>query len=318
MPRRIIKRSQQWWPDPVGFGLASRKHIEETLHLMETPFDIPGKSVSDQQVKFLLLNAVTRGSTGMYPGYVDSDGYLHCYWSGTDSFVTYQRNINDPIKRSQLINAGWLNRDGSIRTTIDYKLNSSGFRCDHFDSSEGIAFFGCSFTYGVGLHHHQTWAAQVAQHYDTQCWNLGIPGQSLNAGTFYALHYLEKDLPNLRAIAVLKPPPGRLCIYKKFPDDNGLLLDNLLNIIENSHADVDAGLAVELLDHITLTTAMEYRKDLKILELIAASRNIPFVVLNSTDDHGEAHPTARDGSHFCHNWQSAIADKMIAQLDKYL
>jgi hypothetical protein len=312
------------------WGFRNIRHVIDVVNqLLDANFPLR-HTVTEQHLKFLFLNTTARSTSAMFPGYVDDQGYTHCYWSGTDSFNTYIQNINDPVKKAELETAGWLEQDGSgkLAQSIDYRLNSYGFRCDHFDQREGIAFFGCSFTHGVGLHEHQTWAHRVAQHYDTECWNLAMPGQGLSPAVFYALHYLDEDLPNLKAIAVLDPPPGRLPIYSLLPNRDGMVLHNLLLILEQ-HADSSSDLKLInfLSDCLTPTTEIERRKNIKALQLIAKSRNIPFVISHATDhwhntfcnkDNTCFTPNARDAQHYGPDWQAVVADAMIRQLDKYL
>lgn len=314
--------------DYTKWGFRDCAHVTAVISNLLDVYDPSRQTVTDQQLKFLFLNTVSRSTSSMFPGYVDDQGYTHCYWSGTDNFHTYLQNIKDPVKKAELELAGWVNKDGSLAQSIDYRLNAYGFRCDHFDDQEGIAFFGCSFTHGVGLHEHQTWAYRVAQHYGTKCWNLAMPGQGLSPALFYALHYLDEDLPNLKAIAVLDPPPGRLAMYSLLPNKDGMILNTLLSIIENHTTDEDLSLASKLADNLILTTEIERRSNIKALQLIAKSRNIPFVIDSTCRiwHHPETHclqptcftPNARDGQHYGPDWQAVVADSMIQKLDKYL
>jgi len=300
------------------YGFVNRNHVVRAIRVLnETPHLPVRQKITEQQVKYLFLNTITRCATGMFPAYIDRDQYLHCYWSGSDNFENYLKKSQDPIMRVQLSRAGWFDSAGRLATTIDYRLNHHGFRCDHFNESEGIAFFGCSFTYGVGIHENQTWAHHVAQHYSTKCWNLGLPGQSLNPGVFYALNYLDEDLPNIKAIAVLEPPPGRIPVYGTLPSGAAMVLSNLLQIIENESSS-DTLLASVLANQLTLTSEMDRIKNIKALQLIAKSRNIPLVRMSTVDSYGNFQSDARDGSHFGVGWQRAVAGRMITELDKYL
>jgi hypothetical protein len=300
----------------LDYNFIDVNHLAGIIHELNNPHSVVANKISDKQIKYLFLNAISR-YTATYAAFKDHDEYIRCYWAGTDNFANYLKNSRDPFKKARLKKDGWLNSRDNNLDLIDYRINRLGFRCDHFDDSEGIAFFGCSFTYGVGLHEYQTWPSQVARYYQTKCWNLGLPGHSLDPGLFYALNFLNEDLPNLRAIAILEPPPSRLAMYKALESGKEIEVRNLLNILEDAGI-TDSKLAIELLNYQTLTSEINRIKNIKALNLIAKSRNIPLVSLKLTEmNRYITSKRARDCAHYGPDWQQAIAITTISNLNRY-
>jgi len=67
--------------------------------------------------------------------------------------------------------------------TLDYKINSQGYRCPEFnvpDGKKNVAILGCSHTFGVGLDSNEHWVHFLSQHNTERLryWNLAQPGAS--------------------------------------------------------------------------------------------------------------------------------------------
>lgn len=121
-------------------------------------------------------------------------------WSGYDNEDTYAANLKNNY--NQLKEYGWLDRE------IIYKFNSDGFRCDEFDTTGGIAFFGCSFTMGEGAPLENTWPYLVAKSLNLPYYNFGLSGSSADMNVRLALHYLPKLKPSI--VVFLYPPDDRI------------------------------------------------------------------------------------------------------------
>lgn len=65
--------------------------------------------------------------------------------------------------------------------THTYSINSRGFRCDEFENcdwQDSVVWFGCSFTFGVGIDCEETVPGQWSQVSGVPTVNLGYPGCS--------------------------------------------------------------------------------------------------------------------------------------------
>lgn len=124
------------------------------------------------------------------------------YWLTSDDEDFYLDHVK--TNYNDLSEYGWIDRK------FTYKFNSHGFRCDEFSHDNSIAFFGCSFTCGIGLPLENTWAYHVANNLKLKSFNLGIG--STGAGTSFRLanHYIPQIKPKL--VVYLEPPPGRFYI----------------------------------------------------------------------------------------------------------
>jgi hypothetical protein len=305
------------------YGFTSPRHVRSVIDIIEHSHCAEERaSVTSAQYRYLFASAFTSSILGInYTiSELDSDGYAHFYWGGSDRFPGYiNAFLNNPQKRAQLIHCGWADQYGNPVKTIDYRVNSDGFRCDHFDHRPGIAFFGCSHTYGVGLNEPDTWPYKVASHYNTQCWNLGAPGQGLMPGTYFAVNWLDQALPNLDAIVVMEPPRGRVPMVR-CNGDNSVGFFSVADTVAwavHQHNTAELPFVNAMMDSLMLTSDFHRLQCVKTLELIAKYRNIPFVVFDS--DIGVTFKGSRQArdTHHSEFWHTAIAQKYIAELDKY-
>lgn len=143
-------------------------------------------------------------------------------WLTSDDEDLYLKHVKTNF--NDLIEYGWVDRK------FTYKFNSHGFRCDEFSHDNNIAFFGCSFTCGIGLPLENTWAYHVANNLNLKSFNLGIG--STGAGTSFRLanHYIPLIKPKL--VVYLEPPPGRFYINST-DGQYDLTVGNYDSIFEN-------------------------------------------------------------------------------------
>jgi hypothetical protein len=125
------------------------------------------------------------------------------YWSGTDREDLYSKNIQNPEIAEYFLNNGWVDE-----TSIIYRYNSLGFRCDEFDQRESYIAIGCSFTEGVGLREDQTWAYQLSKLLGTHVWNLGVGGHGISSCFRILQGYIDRL--NVKGVFLLAPPTDRL------------------------------------------------------------------------------------------------------------
>lgn len=89
--------------------------------------------------------------------------------------------------------------------SFSYTYNSEGFRCDDFtlDSNFPVVYMGCSFTSGVGLPLHETWAYKLHQKINlttgitSPYWNLSTGGRGLDFLIAMLYKYLDQLKPKI-------------------------------------------------------------------------------------------------------------------------
>lgn len=259
----------------------------------------------------------------------DPDGYYTADFMFPDSKNEFDKNFLDPVAKEKLIRGNWADEEGIVKTKIEYKINSHGFRTKHFDQVDRpIVCFGCSFTYGVGLPEEYTWPGIVSKHFNIPVYNLGVPGMGLDVASMYATNWLIDEIWRPRAICVLLPPPGRIDFF--LPEETHLPPPpkyRLLNLWhELAHNDERPNRTTKgLLESIPFTSYMMQRRNAQTLKLLANYLAVPFAYADTiyTDIHPSDvqvinnEPTARDLKHAGLPWQKRVADHIIKQLESY-
>jgi hypothetical protein len=118
-------------------------------------------------------------------------------WLPMDTHNRWLENCKDPLKRKQLKDLGW------STDSIEYTLNSHGFRADEFTNERGIMFLGCSFTVGIGMDIERLWTDIVAKNFGMKHWNLGQGAGSPDTCFRLAYHWIPKLQP--KYVCVLMP-----------------------------------------------------------------------------------------------------------------
>lgn len=75
---------------------------------------------------------------------------------------------------------------------INYITNEYGYRTKEFIENPDIITLGCSQTYGIGLHQHQTWPEIISKKMNMSVINLAQPGDSAQGQIIKAFKYFEK------------------------------------------------------------------------------------------------------------------------------
>jgi hypothetical protein len=219
------------------------------------------------------------------------------HWQGMDNRTRYEQHIENNTTRRQLKRYGWLN------STIDYHINSWGFRCDREYVSIDepcLVVLGCSFTYGTGLHEHQTWGRVLADRLGLRLVNLAVPGHGLDLGSFWLL--LEgHQITNPVAVCVLEPPPGRVSWIRSI-NNTVTMADTMLNLATNNP---------RITNTLLLNSSISSLRNYHTIRSWAAERNCEMLWSKRY-----APPTtlARDLAHYGPEWQLAIAEEFYNHL----
>ena len=110
-------------------------------------------------------------------------------------------------------------------------LNNYNFRGEwnFVDKRKRIGFFGCSFTFGEGIHSRYTFVNQVSTHFDLNPFNFGVGGSSIErvVRTFSsATNAINLDY------AVITLPSWYRCLYL---DPHGKLINLIPNITQSRY-----------------------------------------------------------------------------------
>lgn len=90
------------------------------------------------------------------------------------------------------------NNDVSISKndkSIEYEINSDGFRCDDFgfNASSNFLFAGCSVSFGMGLPYDYTWANKVNKHFKKDnFYNVSVSAASIYTIVNNIIAYIKK------------------------------------------------------------------------------------------------------------------------------
>lgn len=250
---------------------------------------------------------------------IADDGYFWADFIPSDSEKRYKENKTDPEQRIKLVENGWLDEQGNDKNSFRYRLNAEGFRCDNFTNEPGIVFFGCSYTYGIGIPASTSWPQQVANHFGLQCWNLAHPGQSLSLQALYATTFLTEDIKNIKAIVVMETP-GRFEYPFRSPN-NRFGFWPLLSYTETRHKPTK--LLGDLYDGYPIKALFDSIKDQYIIKNVALDLGVPYVYQN-VEQVCSRLPTksddldfGRDLLHMGPKTQYHIADQYIKLLEPY-
>lgn len=184
---------------------------------------------------------------------------------------------------------------------LEYTFNSDGFRSDEFDTGAGAVFVGCSFTLGVGVDEHETWARIVADQIGLKCYNLGIGGASMDT----MFRVLSENIHRLQPAAVfvcetfqnrweVRDAAGKYHLLGPWiEEDSEFFGEYCRNISDTEH----------VVSHYNA-------RSMQIRELCAA-HNIPVVVSSVYD--AKRLDFARDLMHHGKNSHRVFAEEFIQQ-----
>ena len=247
-----------------------------------------------------------------------------------DRDLSYQYQT-DMIKNSKELydkvkSSGWL-QEGSTQKNpklnkISFKFNSHGFRCfDEFNKdSKGIAFLGCSDTFGWGQHNNKIWTTLVSKHFDKVCWNLGVSGGSMS--TSYRVLKSHIDSIDVDYVCMLSPNPFRSETYYQHDNDirKVFILPNTdftkyPKFIEESHKRIWS---------LEENWELEYHKSLDAIKHLCNERGITLIhIENPTHldypneislNENFSIDFARDGTHAGEYFQKKVSEYFIRKI----
>jgi hypothetical protein len=246
-----------------------------------------------------------------------------CQWQGMDHPERYQQHLEDPDSAARLAANGWLDQ------SISYTVNSWGFRSDReYDLVQEpcIVALGCSFTYGTGLHEHQTWPSILARRLGVSLVNLAVPGHGLDLSSLWLL-LKGHGIANPLAVCVHEPPAGRISWMQHQLGNHedpmgpvtGLTLRNMFDngnwtsrhLLKNAPA-VDKT-ATKMLNDLLLNSSIHNIKNFQLISSWAQSRSVPLFWDNNRTNNFTS--VARDLAHWGWEWHSAKADWFLTQIN---
>ena len=188
------------------------------------------------------------------------DGILKnkMHWYGRDDIKNFILNGNKKYKQEDVL----------------YEINEYGFRINTLlnkkESSNIIACFGCSNTFGVGLPYHETWPS-VLNTILGDVWevkNYGVSGASNDTITRLVCNYINNNKPKI--ICCYFPEIFRLEFF-----DKNLDLKNFFPLQIDNHCSVTDYNAYK-----TLSTEenciFNFVKNFKLIRYLCLSNNINF------------------------------------------
>lgn len=228
-------------------------------------------------------------------------------WCGSDTESAYAAHCDDPDSKYLLQRWGWLN------TPVAYELNREGWRsdgCAEFDIDEpSMIAIGCSFTFGTGLNHNQTWCAKTAAALGLRLVNLGAPGQALDLSTLWLL-LNQHRITNPRVVMLCEPPAGRIGWLAHSPLDNNTYGHTLLRMARGD-GDHNLSSSAWLINNLKLNAVTNYYRNANLVKLWAHSKNIPFLHFNNLNLDPRTQSLARDLQHFGEKWHTELAKNIL-------
>lgn len=114
--------------------------------------------------------------------------------------------------------------------SFEYFINDCGFRGNWNIGTEqkSIGFFGCSFTFGVGLPEQDVYTTLFSNHLGCKPYNFGVPGGSMNRATRY--YSLVSKYQKFDYVVFLVPHIGRLELPRFDEYDN---VGYVMNVMPN-------------------------------------------------------------------------------------
>ena len=111
-------------------------------------------------------------------------------------------------KYEKIKNEDWYYKDAKI----EYKHNEFGYRSDlisDIQENDYLLSFGCSYTYGWGLHNEDRYSSIVADYYNLKNINMGINGSGISyhlLNTTLFINYLMQNHLRLPKLVIYQYP----------------------------------------------------------------------------------------------------------------
>lgn len=160
--------------------------------------------------------------------------------------------------------------------TFEYFLNELGFRghtCPPVESKQNIAFFGCSFTFGIGLPEEDHFVKMINDNFGITTFNFGIPGGGIPkiARVFEALCRFQK----LNIAIFNLPHVGRIEYPFVYGNEKGDFTISNMILNHNHVSPYEDVVRVKLADTLSdLYLKQEYVRNLAYIEHVASIYNV--------------------------------------------
>ena len=254
-----------------------------------------GQHCSGVDLSSVLRSALWHNSVVQYGDTViEGPCAILTHWQGMDNPETYQQHMDDPASRNLLEQNNWVN------STIDYHVNSWGFRSDiEYDvvTEPCIVALGCSFTFGTALHEHQAWPSVLGKLLGVRVLNLGTPGHSLDLNSLW-LTLEGHTVINPIAVCVLEPPTSRV----------NWLVQNPLETKAYSHQLREVGETnPRIIANLMLNSLVHSYKNYHTVKAWADRKGVP-LLWNRNLLNPYVNSMARDLAHFGPEWHNSKAN----------
>jgi hypothetical protein len=150
-------------------------------------------------------------------------------------------------------------------------------------------FLGCSYTCGIGLPIHASWASIVASELKHASANLGIGGSS--SDTAFRLCHGWIDVIQPRLVVMLQPHASRFELIKSTANDS-VEIETIASFTQNLHRPFYADWTSN-----DSNSELNALKNLIAIKSLCAERNIKFINFTLGKFHSEWVDWARDLSH---------------------
>lgn len=152
------------------------------------------------------------------------------------------------IDSSYYDNVKLLDKDRWFYTnkSIDYIHNEYGYRSDLLSEiasgDEYIVTFGCSYSYGYGLHYEDTYSYKVSKHFNCKNINLSVCGTGIQfhrLNTTMFLNYLNVNSLKFPKLVIYQYPSWTRMRFSTSLLDNGeLMLSQMTHNFDNFDKDI--------------------------------------------------------------------------------
>ncbi len=112
------------------------------------------------------------------------------HWYPSDSKALFETNIKSTRNRRALKKLNYTD------TSIIYEFNSAGFRDKEFKQN-GIAFFGCSFGFGIGVNATDRYTNILENRLKIRCNNLCVPASGSDTTRRILPYWIDKLRPKI-------------------------------------------------------------------------------------------------------------------------
>ena len=221
-------------------------------------------------------------------------------WCPSDSESEWKKNLSVEYSKNLLASLDW------HEDSVQYQLNSHGFRADEFDDTgNGIIFLGCSYTMGIGIDFKSTWTYKVANQLKLKNWNLGQGGCSNDTCYRLGSYWIPELKPKM--VVMLAPSKFRMEICQPTLAENFLPTNKKIKDFYGNWLSTD------------INSNLNIRKNVDGLHLLCYQLDIPFYYMMADDAviscRENSKDLARDLLHPGRIWNQNVANKFLEMIN---